>query len=78
MYDKENDEQLRYRVVISDEGQYSIWPAHKDNAYGWRSTDKQGSEQECLAYIALVWTDMRPQQIASRTQALEESLAAST
>ncbi|WP_299485549.1 MbtH family NRPS accessory protein [Acaryochloris sp. IP29b_bin.137] len=49
-----------YRVVISDEGRYSIWPEFKEIPWGWRAEGKQGSKQECLDYIAEVWTDMRP------------------
>ena len=49
-----------YKVVINPEEQYSIWPADKENAPGWRDVGKSGSKEECLAYIEEVWTDMRP------------------
>jgi len=49
-----------YRVVISDEGRYSIWPEYKDIPWGWRAAEKTGPRQSCLDYIAQVWTDMRP------------------
>ncbi len=49
-----------YRVVISDEGRYSIWPEFKEIPWGWRADDKKASKQECLDYIAEVWKDMRP------------------
>lgn len=49
-----------YRVVISDEGRYSIWPEYKEIPWGWRAEGKLGSKQDCLDYIAEVWTDMRP------------------
>ncbi len=49
-----------YHVVVNDEGQYSIWPAGRDNAPGWRQVGKDGSKAECLAYIKTVWTDLRP------------------
>ncbi|NJN30674.1 MAG: MbtH family NRPS accessory protein [Synechococcales cyanobacterium RM1_1_8] len=49
-----------YRVVISDEGRYSIWPEHKDIPWGWRADQKVGTKQDCLDYIKAVWTDMRP------------------
>jgi MbtH protein len=49
-----------YRVVLNHEEQYSIWPAHRENALGWRDEGKQGSKGECLAHIKNVWTDMRP------------------
>jgi MbtH protein len=49
-----------YRVVVNDEEQFSIWPAHKENPAGWHDTGKTAGKEECLAYIEQVWTDMRP------------------
>ena len=56
----EPDDTAIYNVVVNDEEQYSIWPAGKDNALGWKDAGKSGSREECLAYIGEVWTDMRP------------------
>lgn len=53
------DEQ-KLRVVVNHEEQYSIWPVDRDLPNGWREAGKQGSKEECLAYIKEVWTDMRP------------------
>jgi MbtH protein len=50
----------RYKVVVNHEEQYSIWPAERENALGWRDAGKSGTKEECLAYIKEVWTDMRP------------------
>jgi MbtH protein len=49
-----------YRVVVNDEEQFSIWPAHKENPAGWHDAGKTAGKEECLAYIEEVWTDMRP------------------
>ena len=49
-----------YKVVINHEEQYSIWPAERENAPGWKDAGKSGTKQECLEYIEQVWTDMRP------------------
>ena len=49
-----------YRVVRNDEEQYSIWPADREIPAGWQSAGREGSKDECLAYIREVWTDMRP------------------
>jgi MbtH protein len=49
-----------YRVVVNDEGQYSIWPAEKKNPLGWTDAGRTGPKSECLRYIKEVWTDMRP------------------
>ncbi len=49
-----------YKVVINHEEQYSIWPADRENALGWRDVGKRGTKEQCLEYIEEVWTDMRP------------------
>lgn len=49
-----------YKVVLNHEEQYSIWPWDRDNPLGWKDGGKQGTKQECLDYIKVVWTDMRP------------------
>jgi MbtH protein len=54
------DDQTIYKVVVNDEEQYSVWPAHRENPAGWRDAGKSGPKAECLAYIKEVWTDMRP------------------
>ena len=56
--DREDD--TIYKVVVNAEEQYSIWPADRENAPGWRDAGKSGSKQECLEHIKNVWTDMRP------------------
>lgn len=58
-----------YKVVINDEEQYSIWPADRENALGWRDDGKTGSKAECLAYIKDVWTDMRPLSLRKKMEA---------
>ncbi len=57
-----NDDQdnRTYKVVVNDEGQYSIWDATRENPLGWLDAGKTGSKEECLAHIEEVWTDMRP------------------
>jgi MbtH protein len=56
----EQNDNAVYKVVINHEEQYSIWPADRDNALGWRDAGKAGTKAECLAYIEQIWTDMRP------------------
>ncbi len=56
----EREDNTIYKVVVNHEEQYSIWPADRENAPGWRDAGKQGTKAECLAYIEEVWTDMRP------------------
>jgi MbtH protein len=40
-----------YKVVVNHEEQYSIWPADRENALGWKDAGKTGPKAECLAYI---------------------------
>lgn len=49
-----------FDVVVNEEEQYSIWPHGKDLPEGWNLADFKGSKDECLAYIASIWTDLRP------------------
>jgi MbtH protein len=56
----DDSKETKYKVVVNDEAQYSIWAAERPNPAGWRDAPMSGSKSECLAYIEEVWTDMRP------------------
>ncbi|HEX5542760.1 MAG TPA: MbtH family NRPS accessory protein [Micromonospora sp.] len=60
---EEAEDQRRYRVVINDEDQYSIWPADSEPPSGWRLEGMEGDQNACLAHIDKVWTDMRPRSL---------------
>jgi MbtH protein len=60
MNEAERNDSLTYKVVVNHEEQYSIWPADRENALGWKDVGKVGTKAECLEYIKEVWTDMRP------------------
>lgn len=64
------NEQDTYKVVVNDEEQYSIWPAERENALGWRDAGKSGLKSECLEYIKEVWTDMRPLSLRKKMEEL--------
>jgi MbtH protein len=66
--DSEREDKTIYKVVVNHEEQYSIWPAHRDNALGWKDAGKSGTKEECLAYIKEVWTDMRPLSLRKKMQ----------
>lgn len=67
---------VAYRVVVNQRGQYSIWFAGRVLPSGWQEvaipddwtrdfSEKNGSQtttskQQCLAYIETIWTDMIP------------------
>lgn len=54
------DDKTVYKVVVNHEEQYSLWTLDRENPLGWKDAGKQGSKDECLAFIKEVWTDMRP------------------
>lgn len=52
-----------WNVVINDEEQYSVWPAHREPPAGWRAVGEPGSRAACLSRIESLWTDMRPRSL---------------
>jgi MbtH protein len=64
----DDTEDRKYRVVVNDEEQYSIWAADRPNPGGWRDAPKSGSKSECLAYIKEVWIDMRPLSLRNKME----------
>jgi MbtH protein len=62
----EEADDIKYKVVVNHEEQYSIWPDERANPPGWRDAGKVGSKEECLTYIKDVWTDMRPLSLRNR------------
>jgi MbtH protein len=59
MDERVTDESI-FQVVVNDEEQYSLWPAHRDLPAGWKPAGPTGPREECLNYIRSVWVDMRP------------------
>jgi uncharacterized protein YbdZ (MbtH family) len=60
MPDEQDDDPMRYVVVMNDEEQYSIWPEGRDLPLGWATDGFSGLKQACLEHINEVWQDMRP------------------
>ncbi len=60
MNQDDKEDNTIYKMVVNDEDQYSIWPAHLENPRGWRDAGRSGSKAECLDNIKEVWIDMRP------------------
>jgi MbtH protein len=67
--DSSRADETIYKVVINHEGQYSIWPAYRENPPGWRDAGRNGTKEECLAYIEEVWADMRPLSLRKKMEA---------
>lgn len=56
---QEVEDSTIYKVVVSDQEMYSIWPADRELPPGWNDVGFQGSKQQCLHHIVEVW-DARP------------------
>lgn len=54
------NEDSQFVVVVNHEEQYSVWPADRDVPAGWRALEVCGLREECLDYIEVHWTDIRP------------------
>jgi MbtH protein len=65
MFD-DDDDRVRYKVVLNHEEQYSIWPEGRENPPGWFDEGFAGVKSACLAHIDEVWTDMRPKSLRDR------------
>jgi MbtH protein len=66
---QDEEDRTIYKVVVNHEEQYSIWPVHKANPFGWRDAGNSGPKDDCLAWVKTVWTDMRPLSLRSRMDA---------
>ncbi|MEV6166507.1 MbtH family NRPS accessory protein [Streptomyces sp. NPDC052052] len=58
-----SDTMDRYKVVVNDEEQYSIWPEHRDEPAGWHAVGFSGEKSACLEHIEKTWTDMTPKSL---------------
>ncbi len=57
---EEKEDNTIYKVVVNHEEQYSIWPADRENALGWRDAGKSGTREECEAFIKKAAKGKRP------------------
>jgi MbtH protein len=58
-----DDQNGVFRVLVNDEGQYSLWPNFVKVPLGWQSVYGPESRQACIGFINLNWTDMRPKSL---------------
>lgn len=66
----ENDN-YTYKVLINEEGQYSLWPAFLYVPIGWNVVYEEASRQSCLEYVEYNWKDLNPKgnQVREKTLA---------
>lgn len=58
-----------YIVLKNHEDQYSLWLKRKAIPAGWVAVGKEGTREECSAYVDEVWTDMRPRSLREKMDA---------
>ncbi len=56
---------FKHLVLVNDEEQYSLWRGDVAVPGGW-SVVKEGTQDECLAFIDGTWLDMRPRSMRRR------------
>jgi uncharacterized protein YbdZ (MbtH family) len=71
--DDDEDDKTIYAAVVNHEEQYSIWPMHRQLPLGWKSTGKSGKKPDCLKFIELVWTDMRPLSLRKHMEQMKRN-----
>lgn len=64
-----DDDNGVFRVLVNDEGQYSLWPDFAAVPAGWESVHGPGTRVACLEHIERHWTDMRPRSLAEAMRA---------
>ena len=69
MLNTDGEDTTIYKVVVNHEEQYSIWPAHQENALGWSEVGKTGLKDDCIAWVNAVWIDMQPLSLRQRMKA---------
>jgi MbtH protein len=57
----------RFCVLVNAEEQYSLWDADLTRPSGWEQVGPTGLRSECLAWIDVVWTDIRPRSARTRS-----------
>ena len=63
------DADALYRVLVNDEGQYSLWPAGIAVPAGWVIAHDTDSRANCLDHVERHWTDMRPKSLVQAERA---------
>jgi acyl carrier protein len=66
--DGDPEDDTIYAVVVNAGEQYAIWPAYKDDPTGWHRVGPTATKAECLAYIAEIGGDLRPQSLREQLE----------
>lgn len=66
-----DDETINFLLLSNDERQYSMWPAMLAIPAGWRCEQGPWSHQQCVDWLQLHWTDLRPHSLQLLTKAAQ-------
>ncbi|GHH09282.1 MbtH family protein [Streptomyces lanatus] len=67
-----DDDSGVFRVLVNDEGQYSLWPDFAPVPDGWSTVHGPADRAACLDHIERHWTDMRPRSLAEAMRRAED------
>jgi len=67
-----DDEEGEFVVLVNEERQHSLWPAHLDVPPGWSTTGPRGQREVCMQWIDNNWTDLRPASLIREMEADEQ------
>ncbi|MFH9354568.1 MbtH family protein [Kitasatospora sp. NPDC017646] len=56
----------RFRVLVNDEGQHSLWPDFAVVPDGWAVGFGPAERPACIEYVNEHWVDMRPRSLAAQ------------
>lgn len=62
-----------FRVLINEEGQYSLWPSFLEVPAGWAVALEETSRELCLDFIRANWKDLRPISLVSQQIGLKDN-----
>jgi MbtH protein len=62
-----DDEDGMFVVLVNEENQHSLWPAHIAVPEGWTIVHPEHTRQACLEYIEANWDDIRPRSLIAET-----------
>ena len=51
------DTEARYRVLVNEKGQHSLWPVFVDVPEGWRAELEDATRPDAMAWIEENWDD---------------------
>ncbi len=62
---------FKHLVLVNDEEQYSLWRGDVAVPRGW-SVVREGTREECLAFINATWVDMRPRSLRGTVEGVRQ------